>query len=70
MWIPVVTLAILAAVGLVVVGPFLKMFGFVDWQWKTIFAPLWLPLTAMLLWLLGWALYWGALIGLLAFLFK
>ena len=70
MWIPIVMLMILAAIALVATGPFLKIFGIVDWPWKAIFAPLWVPLTALILWLLGWAMYWGLLIGLLVFIGK
>ena len=70
MWIPVVMLVVLALIVLVAIGPVLKLLGIVDWQWKAILAPLWVPLTALFVWLLGWGLFWGLLLALLAFIAK
>jgi len=70
MWIPVVMLVVLALIVLVAIGPILKLLGIVDWQWKVIFAPIWVPLTALIVWLLGWAVFWGFFLGLLAFIAK
>ena len=70
MWIPLVMIAVLALVALAIVGPFLKLLGVVDWQWKVILVPIWVPLTALLLWLVGWGLFWVLFIGILAFISK
>ncbi len=70
MWIPLLMVSVLLLVALAAVGPLLKLFGIVDWHWKVILAPIWVPLTALFLWLLGWALFWGMLIAMLAFIAK
>lgn len=70
MLIPLLMVSVLLLVALAAIGPFLKLFGVVDWQWKVILAPIWVPLTAVFLWLLGWALFWGMLIGMLVFIAK
>jgi hypothetical protein len=70
MWIPVVMLVVIALIMLVAVGPILKLFGIVDWQWKVILGPILVPLTALFVWLLGWALFWGFFLALLAFIAK
>ena len=70
MWIPVVMLVVLALIVLVAIGPILKLLGIIDWQWKVILAPIWVPLTALVVWLLGWALFWGFFLALLALIAK
>jgi hypothetical protein len=70
MLIPLLMVSIFLLAALAAAGPFLKLFGIVDWQWKAILAPILVPLTALILWLLGWALFWGMLIGMLAFIAK
>ena len=70
MWIPVVMLVVLALIVLVAIGPILKLLGIIDWQWKVILAPIWVPLTALVVWLLWWALFWGFFLALLAFIAK
>lgn len=67
MWVVVAVLAlpILLAVALI-----LKLCGVVDWSWKIVLAPLWVPAIAALLWLLIWGLIWVVLIGLLEFIAK
>ena len=67
MWIPVVMISILALAMLVTLGPLLKVLGVVEWQWKFILAPLWVPLLVLLVWLTGWALFLGAFAWLLRF---
>lgn len=31
--------------------PILRMFGVVTWQWKYIFAPIWVPIAAFFAWM-------------------
>lgn len=67
MHVPLIALTVLVLVLLVVFGPLLKVVGVIDWPWKFIFAPVWVPLVFLLLWAFGWALYWVALLAMLSF---
>lgn len=70
MLIPLMTVLAVALFLLAVVGPIFKLLGIIDWEWKVIFAPIWITLLVVIVFVVGWGLFIGFLGGLLLLIAK